>query len=156
MSLPQFLQCNGEFLGGRCDAVILHFDLDPLGRVKGTRDGLHVMTVYVEHVPAEGLPFVEDRFDLHDIVAAAVDLELIDIDNGAEIVQEVVARRHGCLPDLAFLRLSVAEEAVYAGGALVEPQPEGYSVCDGQALAQGPRRDLDAAEELGRRMSLEG
>ena len=72
----------------------------------------HIMSVYHKHMPAECLPLLAQRFNIHYISNSAVYLKAVKINKGAEIVNLIMGRCHGGLPYLAFFNLSVAEDGI--------------------------------------------
>ena len=62
--------------------------------IDGIRDGLVVMTVDGHDVPAEGTELVLDGIDGHDVVVVAVNLKVVVIHEGDNVVAPVVAGAH--------------------------------------------------------------
>ena len=60
----------------------------------------------------ESLKLLVNRIRRADLGDRPVDLKVVVVHNDAEIVQPVVAGKHGCLPDLAFLQLAVTQQRV--------------------------------------------
>ena len=52
---------------------------------------------------------VAQRRDLHDLGGAAVNLQLVAVHDGAEVVELVVRGGHGGLPDRALILLAIAQ-----------------------------------------------
>ena len=76
--------------------------------------GIKVMAVHIDDVPAECLKLLIQRFRTDDILCGAVDLKSVDIDDCAEVVALVMRCRHGSFPDFAFFAFAVAHQAVDA------------------------------------------
>ena len=78
------------------------------------------MSVNAENIPSESTEFVLKRSRSDDFSCRAVDLQAVFIDNGTQIVAVIMGGSHGCFPDLAFFRLTVADQAVDAVGISVQ------------------------------------
>ena len=81
----------------------------------------------------------------------AVDLQMVAVDDGDEVVQVLMGGPHGGLPNLALLALAVAEQAEYALGLARQLQAGGHAGGDGQALAERAGGNLDARAQVASR-----
>ena len=82
-----------------------------LGRFQGIDDLPHVMAVDAHHLPAESLVFGGERLDVHHRLSLAVNLQMVVVEDGNEVVELVLRGLHGRLPDLPLLLLAVAHDA---------------------------------------------
>ena len=87
---------------------------------QGVVNGFIVMSVNAENIPSESTEFVLKRSRTDYLGCRAVDLQAVFIDNGTQIVAVIMGGSHGCFPDLAFFRLTVADQAVDAVGISVQ------------------------------------
>ena len=79
---------------------------------EGSLDAVEIMAVDRNDVAAERFELLVLRFGRHDVRRLAVDLEAVDVDDGAEVVEFILRGRHHCFPYLAFRDLAVAEDRV--------------------------------------------
>src|SRR3989338_677008 len=110
-----------------------------------------IVSIDFGHVPAEGLELVQHGHDIHDVFDGSINLELVPVQDGHEVVQLVVRGRHGGLPNLSLLALAVAQHAVHPPRLLVEFGGQCHAHGHGQALSKGSRAGLDsrAFQEVG-------
>ena len=109
-----------------------------LGRLgKGGAQVVIVMAVHPDGVPAEGGELVIQGIGGHDVGGAAVDLEAVDVDDGAQVVQLVLGGGHEGLPNLALLNLAVPHQGVHPVVPAVHLPRQGHAHGGGDALAQG-------------------
>src|SRR5207247_9898969 len=99
----------------------------------------------LEYGPPERLPLRDDELEVHDLRHEIVELDLVVVEDDAEVVERVVGpaelrRRHRRLPHLPLLDLAVAEDAVDARRSGAELEPERHAERDRQALAAPARR----------------
>ena len=57
----------------------------------------------------KGAELVGERHGVVDLLDGAVDLQAVVVDDHAEVIELLVAGKHGGLPDLALLALAVAQ-----------------------------------------------
>ena len=95
-----------------------------------------VMAVAGDDVPAEGRPFLIQGLGGHHIGGGAVNLQAIDVHDGAQVVQLELGRRHGRLPHLALLHLTVPQHGVDPVTQTVQLARQGHAHRGGHALAQ--------------------
>src|SRR3972149_1815817 len=88
--------------------------------LQGLDDLALVVAVALLHLPAEGAPLIGKRLRAHDVLDEAVVLDAVAVDDGSQGGEAVVGGRPRRLPDLAFVQLAVAEEAVDAVVAAVQ------------------------------------
>ena len=105
--------------------------------------------------PAEGLVLLGDRLDGHHRVGLAVNLQMIVVQDGHDIVEFVVSRFHGSFPDLSLLLLAIAHNAKDAVREAIEPARERTAYGDAQTLPQRARRTFHARQFQPMRMSLQ-
>ena len=68
-----------------------------------------VMAVALDALPAEGAPFVGERFEPVGVLGAGALLQAIAVDDRDKIVEAAMASAHRRLPVRAFLQFAVAE-----------------------------------------------
>src|SRR5690606_40424498 len=78
----------------------------------GAEAGSAVVPVDGDDVPVEGLELFAKRLDVHHVLYESVDLGLVVVQDGDQVVEPVLGRAHQRFPDLALLHLAVAEQAV--------------------------------------------
>src|SRR5216117_354581 len=122
-----------------------------LGRIERLPDLVRVVAVDLEDGPPERLPLRDDGLEVHDLRHEIVELDLVVVEDDAEVVERVggpaeLRRRHRRLPHLPLLDLAVAEDAVDARRSGAELEPERHAERDRQALAERARRRLDAGQ----------
>ena len=100
------------------------------------------MPVYIEGIPSKIPKLPCQRFFIFYLGDRPVLLDAVIIDYCAEIVQFMLRGGHSGLPDLPFLHLAVAEQAIDFEILLPYLRAERHAVSDGQAFAEGPRRKL--------------
>ncbi len=96
-----------------------------------------------------------DRLDPHHRLGMAVDAKLVAVDDGDQALQLVMARCHCRFPDLPFRQLAVAQHAIDAEAALLHPPRQRHADCDGQAMAERTRGEVDSRNLLHVRMIAE-
>jgi hypothetical protein len=128
--------------------------LDGSSDGKGLHQLLHIVAVDAQHLPAKGGVFCGQRLHLHYILHPAVNLQPIDVNDGDDIVELVVAGLHRRLPNLPLLLLAVAHQAEDLVRFLVEPRGQRHAHGDAQALAQRTGGDLDSGQLQPMRMPL--
>ena len=113
------------------------------------------MPVAAQHVPAEGLPLAGQVAQRHDLIGRAVELDLVPVHDGSEIIEPELHGRGGRLPDGALIELAVAEHGVHARIGMVQLQAEGHALRGGQADAQRAGRHVHARRAHAR-VALQG
>ncbi len=86
------------------------------GALEGSKDFAHVVPIDLQHVPPEGGVLVGEGIDIHHLADPAINLQIVLIDNRAQIIQLVMPGGHGGFPDAAFLLLAIPHDAVDAVG----------------------------------------
>ena len=105
---------------------------------------LHAVAVDLEGLKAEGLKLSGKAAEGHDLVAGAVELEVVPVDEDDEVVEPVLMRGAAGLPNLALVRLAVAEGAEDVVAFAVELRGERHACGAGEALSEGAGGDVDA------------
>ena len=92
----------------------------------------------------EGAELVGERHGVVDLLDGAVDLQAVVVDDHAEVIELLVAGKHGGLPDLALLALAVAQQGV--GAIVIAPVlgGNGHAHGGGDALAERTGGHVDA------------
>ena len=119
-----------------------------LGQLKGFLDGVVVVTVGHNHVPAPGFPFGGQVAFAGYLVHGTVNLLAVPVCHGNEVVQFVEYGEHAGFPNLAFLGFAVSAEAVDKVIVLVQLFAQCQAAGGAQALAQGTGSLEDAGKSL--------
>ena len=82
------------------------------------------------------LAYLAARFDLHNILDGAIDLQAVAVDDGNHVIQLVLASLHGGFPDLSLLLLAIAHDAEDLVLLAIEPCRQSHAHGDTQSLAQ--------------------
>ena len=98
----------------------------------------------VDHVPAECSPFFVQRRDAVDFLDRAVDLQLVVVGKGDQVIQMLARRKHGRFPDLSFLALAVADQRIDRCAVAFELAAQSNAHRAGKALTERTRRHVDA------------
>ena len=106
------------------------------------------MSVNLQHVPAEHREFLRDGHHVHDVLVAPVDLQTVVVHEGAEVIQLVVACRHGGFPDHAFLEFAVAQQRVDPARIRVRLAGQRHADRRGYALTERAGGHLHAGEKF--------
>ncbi len=106
------------------------------GEVQGINHLLHLVAVHLEDLPSEGLVFGTHVAKVHHVVGGAVNLFLVVVNDGDEVVNALGRGIHGGFPNLAFLLLAVAHKD--ENKVIVAIQPFGLCRTNGhrQALTE--------------------
>ena len=121
-----------------------------LGKRNGGIKRRDVVAVALDDVPAERLPFLRQRVGRHDVVDGAVELDVVAVDDGNEIVELKLRRAHGRLPDGALVELAVAHDGVGVAVKPLELHAERHALRGAEADAERAGRHVDAARVRGR------
>ena len=85
-----------------------------------------------------------ERLEGHHLGRGAVGLLVVDVDDGDQVVELPVGRRHDRLPDRALVELAVGEQHVDAVRRALALQSERHADADRQAEAERAARHLHA------------
>ena len=80
-----------------------------LGRSIGIIEGVRIVAVDVEHMPAEAVPLGVHRLHILDDGHGVDELQTVAVDDETDIVQMVLTGKGRRFPDLSLLLLTVAE-----------------------------------------------
>lgn len=112
---------------------------------------LHVVAVVDDDdLPEEALELGLEVAEGHDLLDGGVDLLVVVVDGGDEVVHVLGAGEHGGFPDLAFLELAVAvhgEDEVFVARHFLA---EGGADADAEALTQRAAGHADARQVVRR------
>ena len=82
---------------------------------KGGADLIEIVAVgKLHHVELKGAELVGERHGVVDLLDGTVDLQAVVVDDHTEVIELLVAGKHGGLPDLALLALAIAQQGVRA------------------------------------------
>ena len=124
--------------------------------IERVEDPFHVVAVDLDHVPPEGLPLLDHGIDVQDVHDLVGLLDLVLVEDHAQVRQAVLAAEHGGLPQLSGLGLAVADHAVDPPVGAVEPPGDGHAHGHRQALPERPRGRLDAGAPDAVGVALQG
>src|SRR3990170_5054203 len=79
-----------------------------LGLVQGPNNCGEIVPVDLQGVPVEGAPFIQQRFQIHDVFDGSAELDLVVVEQRAEIVEPKLRRGHRSFQYLSRLALAVA------------------------------------------------
>ena len=113
------------------------------------------MAVHLAGLPAERGELGAHVAGVAHVGGVAINLQMVAVDDGHEVVQVLMGGPHGGLPDLALLALAVAEQAEHALGLARQFQAGGHASGDGQALAERAGGNLDARAQVAVGMALQ-
>lgn len=179
LSFGQLGEGTGKVVGGKDGAVVfvdaLH-EVDAVAHLGGENDAdgfalageglgfghavqhlLHVVAVGDDDDgPHEGLELGLEVAEVHDLLRSAVDLLVVVVDGGDEVVDVFGAGKHDGFPNLAFLQLAVAVEGVDKVVVVGHLFAQCGADADAKALAQRTAGHADAGEAvLGGGVALE-
>ena len=136
-------------LGGEDDADGFALAGEGLGFGHAVQHLLHVVAVRDDYNgPHEGLELGFEVAEVHDLLGGAVDLLVVVVDGGDEVVNVFGSGKHDGFPNLAFLQLAVAVESIdkvaVAGHLFAEGGADAYA----HALSEGAAGHADAGQPV--------
>ena len=105
--------------------------------VECSQDGLEIVPVGNDDIPAEGLPLGLEVTLTGYGIHGSVNLLAVPVGDGDEVVQLVMGSEHRGLPNLAFLALSVTAENIYSGVITVQFLSKSRAGSCGKTLSEG-------------------
>src|SRR5579884_3004561 len=123
---------------------------------EGGAKGIMIMAVDTERVPSERAPLRAERFEIDRIGHAAERLQLVVVDNRAEIGEAMMAGEHRRFPDRALVAFAVAENREHALAAAEPPQVERHSGSNAEAVAERAGGDFYSGHALVADVTREG
>ena len=79
---------------------------------EGCVDGVEIVAVEIDNVPAEATPFVGEGLEFEDVLDEAIELNLVIVDDCSAVVDFVKSSEHRRFPDLSFLDFAISEHHV--------------------------------------------
>ena len=76
------------------------------------------MTVNAQYIPAKRTEFLVNIAKRAHVGYVTINLQVVEVHNGNEVIQLLVSSKHACLPVRALLQLAVAQKDKYLLGAL--------------------------------------
>lgn len=135
--------------GGENDHDGLILASESLGLGHAIEHLLHVVTIVDDHHgPHKGLKFGTEVAEVHDLHGGTVDLLVVVVDGGDEVVDMLGTGEHDGFPDLSFLQLAVAVEGVYKVAVACHLFAKGSTDADAHALAKRAASHADAGEAV--------
>ena len=127
------------------------------GAERGKRafDLVKVVAVDGDDVEAERLHLRIDRRAVHDLFRRAVDLQTVEVDDNAQVIQLEVRGEHEGLPDLAFLDFAVAQQGIDVDVFIQVFRALGHARRAGNALPQRAGAHIHARNEVHVRVPLQ-
>jgi len=124
---------------------------------EGLEDGGEVVGLMEgEDLPAEGLPFGFQGVSIEDGAGIAVNLLVVSVYDGDQVIYPVVGGEEGGFPDLAFVDFAIAEYDIDFVGVVGEPFAQGIADSYGEALAERAGSDSYARKAFfGGRVTLQ-
>ena len=114
-----------------------------------------VVAIALKDGPAECGPFGAEVTEGHHVLYGAVDLLAVPVDEADEVVDAVMGRVEGGLPNLSFLQFAIAVKAVHPAILSVELLGLCRPTGDAQSLSKGSTCHPDAGQALfGGRVTL--
>ena len=95
-------------------------------------------------MPLKGAELVSERHGRVDLIDRAVNLQAVVVDDGNKIVERMVAGKHGRLPHLALLALTVAQQRVDTVAVAPVLSGKRHSNCSRDALTERSGGHIDA------------
>lgn len=92
--------------------MTLGLALNGLCMCKSRFDGVEIVSVDGLYVKAESLELLVNRFRAGNFADRAVNLQAVEVDNQAEIIEVVVGCKHSSFPNLTLFNLAIAEQRV--------------------------------------------
>ena len=110
---------------------------------------LHVVAVVDDnYCPHEGFELGFEVAEVHDLLCGAIDLLVVVVDGGNEVVDVFCAGKHDGFPYLAFLKLAVAVEGVDETFVASHFLAECGADADAEPLAEGAAGHADAGQAV--------
>ena len=123
--------------------------------LQGVHHGLHIVSAHLEHVPTEGFVFGAKVTEVKHVVCGAINLFLVVVDDGNEVVDALGRGIHGSFPNLAFLLLAITHEDEDEVLVAIETLSLGGANSNRETLTKRARGDADARQAFSRgRMAL--
>ena len=129
--------------------------LDIPGLGKGAANLVKIMAVNVDHVEIEGFQLPVNGIGRADLLYIPVDLQAIVVNDQHQVVQPAVAGKHGCLPDLSLLNLTVSCQGIHPVIGMIQLPCQSHAYSCRKALAQGSAGHIHAGNMLHIRMPLQ-
>ena len=114
----------------------------------GGLDGVIIVAIDGQNVEIESLELFFQRVAVHDRLGGAVDLQMVAVQEDAEVGELVVGRKHERLPALALFHLAVAHDGVDADGLLLELGTQCHAAGGGDTLAQAAGGHIHARHRV--------
>ena len=136
-------------LGGEDDAHGASLPTHLLGFCHTIEHLLHIVTILNHnHFPEEALELSLEVAEGHHLVDGGVNLLVVVVDGGDEVVDLLGAGEHHGLPDLAFLELTVTVHGVDEVFVARHLLAEGGTDADAKALTQRATSHTDARQAM--------
>ena len=102
------------------------------------------MPVDFDYVPIERAPLVGQRFERHQVLGKTVDLDVVAVHDGYQVMQTFLAGQHDSFPTLAFVEFAVAHQANSAPRLAVQARGQSHARGLRQAESQRTAASFDA------------
>src|SRR5581483_46262 len=148
---------------GEGNALALHGVADDRARLlsverQAAEHGLQrgdVVAVDIDRRKAKGLPLVDQRLEVLDVLGEARGLDLAVVDDRGEVREPMLAGAERRLPDRALVDLAITHDDEDAAVALLHARGERHPDADRQSVAKRAGRGLDAWNLAALRMAAE-
>src|SRR3982074_973974 len=107
------------------------------------------MPVDFLHMPSKCPPFVDKWLNTRDRRDSPIDLRVVGIDDGDEVGELVVCRKHCSLPYLTFFHLAIAQKCERAPIVIGKARCENKTDRAGQTLTERTAGQIDQWRPLG-------
>ena len=124
----------------------------PFKSVKKLRE---IVPVYINNIPAEGLPLLIKRLQVHNVTITAIYLQTVIIYNSHQVIQLKVSGSHSRFPHLSFIALPISQQHIRAVILRIKAPGQGYSGGEGQSLPQAAGRHFHPGSGCSVGMSLQ-
>ena len=131
------------------------FPLYSAGVCKSCLDGVKIVAIDHLHVETKRAELLVDGAGAANLFHRAVDLQAVVVHNQAEIVKLLMGGKHGSLPDLALLDLTVAEDRIHTIRLVIQLGCQRHAAGGRNTLAQGARAHIHAGRVIHIRMTLQ-
>jgi len=105
--------------------------LDFLRFLEGVQKFGNVVSIYFDAMPAKGLEFLRQWFQVHYLAIWTIKLQVVVVYDSDNVVEFEVGSSHGCLPDLTLVALPVAQKDIYSIVFLVESPSQRHTDAEG-------------------------
>ena len=122
--------------------------LHGLGLCECSLNGFEIMAVDLDDVGTKGGELLIQRLGGHNIAGAAVDLQAVDVHDGAEVIELILGSGHEGFPNLTFGHFAVAQDGIDAVILVLYLTGQSHADSNGDALTQRTGGHIDTVDML--------